>query len=305
MKIKDIFSLYNITNFIEGTVVRILEDADFNILDDYIKEQVVWRMSMCKPCVEAGACLYCTCTSPDMFYSSGKLDAQGNFAEFMEQEDWELFKEYNYNNYRTAGLIIKRDIDNPSTKLILSSSSNNAKCLEFYKTKRDYIFVDFVKYKYEINNDIIYLLVNSNLEISNFIKRKGKIETKLIDKPHNGNKKESDLIVPSNQPGELIFDTIIYDFGTVKERTIVSFEFSITNPFSTHVIIESVKASCGCIVTDEFNNITLKSKESIKIHGKLDTKNKVGDISKQVVVNVSHNTKQLSYNLTIKGTVTK
>lgn len=57
-------------------------------------EQVVWRMyGRCRPCLEAGKCVDCTCTTPgNMFTPRYTCSSAGGFPEMMNPDEWELFK---------------------------------------------------------------------------------------------------------------------------------------------------------------------------------------------------------------------
>jgi hypothetical protein len=43
----------------------------------YIREQVMYRMMLCKSCVKLNICPHCKCKSPHLFFSSSKVDKLG------------------------------------------------------------------------------------------------------------------------------------------------------------------------------------------------------------------------------------
>ncbi len=90
-----------------------------------------------------------------------------------------------------------------------------------------------------------------------------------------------------------------HDFGTIKKDVPVEHEFEFTNTGSEPLLISSVKASCGCTVTDY-------TTEQIPAGGKGTVKAKynaakVGVFTKSVTVTA--NTESGSVQLYIKGEV--
>lgn len=58
----------------------------------YRSEMVVYRMSLCKSCVQEGSCLHCGCKSPELFYDPQNWCSGGNWDSIKCREDWEKFK---------------------------------------------------------------------------------------------------------------------------------------------------------------------------------------------------------------------
>jgi hypothetical protein len=90
-----------------------------------------------------------------------------------------------------------------------------------------------------------------------------------------------------------------FDFGKVQKGTPVMHEFTFTNTGSEQLIISSVKASCGCTVTEY-------TKNPIEAGGKGFVKatydaSKAGAFTKTVTINA--NTEEGAVVLTIKGEV--
>lgn len=95
------------------------------------------------------------------------------------------------------------------------------------------------------------------------------------------------------------WDTTVYDFGTIKLNEPVAHEFTFTNSGDAALVISSVKASCGCTVTEY-------TKDPIPSGGKGFVKAtynaaKAGVFSKTVTIDA--NTGEGSVLLTIKGEV--
>ena len=49
-------------------------------LPEFIKEQVLYRMELCKDCANSSHCTHCGCISPVLFFSSTKTDALGKWG---------------------------------------------------------------------------------------------------------------------------------------------------------------------------------------------------------------------------------
>ncbi|HPH45777.1 MAG TPA: DUF1573 domain-containing protein [Chryseolinea sp.] len=92
-----------------------------------------------------------------------------------------------------------------------------------------------------------------------------------------------------------------FDFGKIKQNEPVTNTFEFVNTGSEPLVISSVKASCGCTVTEY-------SKDPITPGGKGFVKGtynaaKVGQFTKSITVNA--NTEEAVVQLTIKGEVTE
>ncbi len=91
-----------------------------------------------------------------------------------------------------------------------------------------------------------------------------------------------------------------YDFGTVKEGTVVEHTFKFKNVGDAPLIIQNASATCGCTVPSY-------SKEPIPVGGtgeiqvKFDSSNKTGAQNK--VVTITANTKNPTTTVRIKGNV--
>lgn len=87
-------NLKNILQFFEGNI-NILGD-NFNLLPRYKREQVLWRMSICKDdCVIKGRCIYCGCSVPGKLYVEKSCNMGNRFPDMMEQLEWEEYKKQN------------------------------------------------------------------------------------------------------------------------------------------------------------------------------------------------------------------
>jgi hypothetical protein len=90
-----------------------------------------------------------------------------------------------------------------------------------------------------------------------------------------------------------------HDFGTIKKDVAVEHEFEFTNTGSEPLLISSVKASCGCTVTD-YTKEQIPAGEKGYVKAKYNAA-KVGVFTKSVTVTA--NTESGSVQLYIKGEV--
>ena len=67
--------------------------SHFNTLSPHLKEQVIYRMTICEEdCVKSGKCKYCLCDLPGKFYTDISCNLGEKFPDLMEKEDWEIYK---------------------------------------------------------------------------------------------------------------------------------------------------------------------------------------------------------------------
>jgi outer membrane protein OmpA-like peptidoglycan-associated protein len=99
------------------------------------------------------------------------------------------------------------------------------------------------------------------------------------------------------------FDTIIYDFGTIKEGDKADYSYVFKNEGKNDLVIRKTKASCGCTASNPEKS-TLKNGESSKINVSFNSSGKVGQQSKTITV-TCNDPKKSTVILTIKGLVVK
>lgn len=97
------------------------------------------------------------------------------------------------------------------------------------------------------------------------------------------------------------FDTKDYDFGTVKEGTIVEGVFKVANKGKTDLVITDASASCGCTVP-EWPKEAIKPGDSAEIKFSFNSKGRTGKQSKTITLQT--NTANVTETLRIGGTVT-
>lgn len=83
-----------ILQFIEGNL-KLLGDQ-FNLLPNHTREQVIWRLLICKDdCVAKGVCTYCGCSVPGKLYVKQSCNLGERFPDLMDEEEWEIYKSEN------------------------------------------------------------------------------------------------------------------------------------------------------------------------------------------------------------------
>jgi hypothetical protein len=105
---------------------------------------------------------------------------------------------------------------------------------------------------------------------------------------------------PINPQDSIIFLSIVHDYGTIVQGSDGSCEFRFTNKGKVPIVLNDVKASCGC-TTPEWTRTPVAPGEKGIIKVTYNTNN-VGAFGKSITV--SSNAKNSPVVLTIKGNVT-
>lgn len=96
------------------------------------------------------------------------------------------------------------------------------------------------------------------------------------------------------------FESIVHDYGTIKQGSDGTHEFKFTNEGATPLILSNVRSSCGCTIPSWTKEPVAPGKEgAIKVVYNTKT---VGNFSKSITVN--SNAKNAKVVLQIKGSVT-
>lgn len=84
-------TIKDVTNFVVGNYNYYV---DRHNMPNHIREQILFRMLKCAKCTYRGKCVHCGCTTPNMFFSSTKVDSEENWpSEFiLDKEKWEAYK---------------------------------------------------------------------------------------------------------------------------------------------------------------------------------------------------------------------
>lgn len=114
------------------------------------------------------------------------------------------------------------------------------------------------------------------------------------------------IILPEKQKksGALLYlPETQFNFGQVKEGNVVSHTFQLVNKGSSELNIKDIKTSCGCTAA-MLSSPTLKPGETGTLKIDLDTKNRVGKMSRTITI-VSNDVEQENKVLTIFAEVLK
>ena len=105
---------------------------------------------------------------------------------------------------------------------------------------------------------------------------------------------------PVTPQDSIIFESITHDYGTIVQGSDGTCTFSFTNKGKAPIVLNDVKASCGCTVPEWTRTpVAPKQKGTIKVTYNT---NNVGAFTKSITVN--SNAKNSPVVLTIKGIVT-
>ncbi len=101
---------------------------------------------------------------------------------------------------------------------------------------------------------------------------------------------------------KLVFEGDTFDFGKIKEGTIVEHTYVVKNVGDEPLLISNCRASCGCTIPT-WPKDPIAAGESAKIEVKFNSSHKEGDVSKAITVTANTDPEQNF--LTIKGNVEK
>lgn len=87
----------NILSYLEGNTKYLLDI--FDMFPSYKKEQVLWRLQLCKEdCVKNNECEYCGCPPHKKAFVDESCNKGDRFPNMMDEEEWEKFKNNNKIN---------------------------------------------------------------------------------------------------------------------------------------------------------------------------------------------------------------
>lgn len=122
------------------------------------------------------------------------------------------------------------------------------------------------------------------------------IGTDIINNTHSGYDADS----PENLP-QLVFEKDQIDFGDISQGKQVKLAFDFKNEGKTALVINSVKAGCGCTVIDNWPRQPVMPGGSGTIHVEFNSENKEGKQTKSVTI--ISNTSPSSTIVTLTGNV--
>ncbi len=84
------------------------------------------------------------------------------------------------------------------------------------------------------------------------------------------------------KPSSIEFEEETFDFGTITDGDVVNHTFSFTNTGDENLVLISVKGSCGCTIPENWPKQPIAPGESGTIDVTFNSKNKVGNVIKNV-----------------------
>lgn len=86
-------NIAHVLSFFQGYTRKFSET--FGLLEDYKREQVIWRSELAKECTENGSCTFCGCHTPAKYYADDACEKEGCYVAMMSKDEWEQFKKSN------------------------------------------------------------------------------------------------------------------------------------------------------------------------------------------------------------------
>lgn len=84
-----------IIDFIRANV-RYYDEIMFGDQPKYLKEQVLYRMAVCKEdCVKVNKCVYCGCPPKKKAWANKSCNNGERFPNLMNEEEWRQYKKDN------------------------------------------------------------------------------------------------------------------------------------------------------------------------------------------------------------------
>jgi hypothetical protein len=106
-----------------------------------------------------------------------------------------------------------------------------------------------------------------------------------------------------DNPTEISFDEMDYNFGTVKDGEMVNHTFKFKNTGDQNLILLGVTGSCGCTVPEDWPKHPIAPGETGEIDVVFNSSGRVGNVLKHV--SVEANTNPTVSKLSIIGVVTE
>ena len=123
----------------------------------------------------------------------------------------------------------------------------------------------------------------------------------VSDSGANEEQRRVDFAEFIDDPTEISFEEMEFDFGTVKEGEIVKHTFKFKNTGDKSLILINVKGSCGCTVPEEWPKNPIEPGGTGEIKVEFNSQDRVGNVRKNV--RVEANTDPSMSILTITGVV--
>jgi Protein of unknown function (DUF1573) len=109
------------------------------------------------------------------------------------------------------------------------------------------------------------------------------------DSNSNSEERRVDFAEFIDDPTEISFEEMEYDFGTVKEGKQVKHTYKFKNTGDKSLILVNVKGSCGCTVPEEWPKNPIEPGGTGEIKVVFDSQDRVGNVRKNVRVEANTN----------------
>ena len=118
--------------------------------------------------------------------------------------------------------------------------------------------------------------------------------------PTNNQQSADNVEIDSTKKGSFLFDTTVFNFGTILAGEQISTEFKYTNTGDADIIISKIETSCGCTVP-EYDKEPVKPGERGSIRVRFDSNGKSGTQYK--TIRIFSNSEDDIFELVITGEV--
>lgn len=118
--------------------------------------------------------------------------------------------------------------------------------------------------------------------------------------PTNNQQSADNVEIDSTKKGSFLFDTTVFNFGTILAGEQISTEFKYTNTGDADIIISKIETSCGCTVP-EYEKEPVKPGERGSIRVRFDSNGKSGTQYK--TIRIFSNSEDDIFELVITGEV--
>lgn len=88
MPIAEYFKFKNVRDYVQGTYNHFFKED----IKTHIREQAMYRASLCNKCLINGSCMHCGCSTPGVFFAPNKVDANNKWGAMLGEKNWELYK---------------------------------------------------------------------------------------------------------------------------------------------------------------------------------------------------------------------
>lgn len=265
---------YDIENYLQGTTSKILDNTFLDKKPKYIVEQIYWRMSKCKPCLDNGKCLECGCKTPDMFYSAKKLDAKKKWMEFMTEDDWTSFKAGGYVNF----LPLYVDVEDCTVRVEIDS---------YYDDKNT--FINFKKYtplRICRQDPYTEIMQFTEEDIKDIVSRQNYIDSIL-----------KDLEPAQDEISEAVIKDSIVNLGDIQKGLVGKCDVILTS-LVDGLYIKNITLPCTCSKIVFKDDEVLNKNEDTVLHCEIDTKKLTkGSSVKTFIVEIGNENSNLKQSL--------